>query len=243
MLMEKGVAREDVALKLTASNLGNDKAAAWLVRDEPLGAKVLKAIARKLNQASNRQAKQARRTPKKTFEDRVAKLKLDSAPRLGPANAPFKVTVFSDFQCGYCSRIAPTLHNLEVLAGDKVAIYFKHFPLGFHKRAKPAAVASYCAHKQDKFWDFHDAIFATPRALADDDLEGHAETLGLNLDDYRKCVSSKEASESVDADMAEGRRASIRGTPTILVNGRKYTGARSPGAMLDAIEKLERGAL
>jgi protein-disulfide isomerase len=187
--------------------------------------------------------RRSKRIQKKTLEDQVAKLKLDSTPRLGAANAPFKVTVFSDFQCPYCSKIAPILHNLKDLADGKVALYFKHFPLGFHRRAKPAAVASYCAHKQGKFWDFHDAIFATPRALADADLEGHAKKLGLNLDDYRTCVSSREASVSVDDDMAEGKGASVTGTPTILVNGRKYNGGRSPEAMLDAIEKLEQGAL
>jgi protein-disulfide isomerase len=231
LLLDAGVDRADVPAKLTSENLSSEKLASWLIQDVPLEAKALAT------------AIPSRPQPKKVLGDRTHLLEFKRAPRLGAARSPHTLTVFSDFECPYCSRMAKPLHDLAELAPGKVAIHFKHFPLGFHRRAKPAAVASHCAQKQGKFWEFHDAIFANARNLSDDDLRGHAKTLALDLEGYDACIVSKEASDFVDADMAEGKKAGVRGTPTVMIDGRLYQGDRSPQGLLRTIEKLESGAL
>jgi protein-disulfide isomerase len=54
----------------------------------------------------------------------------------GGANAKVTIVEFSDFQCPFCSRVVPTLHQIEKEYGDKVT---RRLP------AQPAAVPRGCA--------------------------------------------------------------------------------------------------
>ena len=81
-------------------------------------------------------------------------------PALGPDDAPITIVEFSDFQCPYCKRVVPTLHQLHEKYADQVRIVFRHLPLDkIHDRARPAAEASACANQQNGFWAFHDMLF------------------------------------------------------------------------------------
>ncbi len=77
----------------------------------------------------------------------------------GKADAVIKMIEFSDFECSFCRRVAPTIKALQVKYGDKLSLEYRHFPLAFHPNAQKAAEASECAGEQGKFWEFHDKIF------------------------------------------------------------------------------------
>src|SRR5690606_25132279 len=63
----------------------------------------------------------------------------DDAVR-GNRNAYVTIVVFSDFQCPFCSRLVPTLDRVVESHGpDQVRLVFKHHPLPFHDKARPAA--------------------------------------------------------------------------------------------------------
>jgi protein-disulfide isomerase len=47
---------------------------------------------------------------------------------------------------------------------------FKHQPLPFHPTAMPAALAAEAAHRQGKFWEYHDKLFAHQSKLEPNDL-------------------------------------------------------------------------
>ena len=79
----------------------------------------------------------------------------------GPANAPVTLTVFSDFQCPYCSRLVPFIDEVLAKNPDKVRVVFKQFPLRMHNFALPAALASLAAREQGKFWPMHDSSSPT----------------------------------------------------------------------------------
>ena len=67
--------------------------------------------------------------------------------------------------------------------------------------AAPAAKAALAAAQQGKFWEMHDAIFATQDLLSDDLLKGHAKALGLDLS--RAQVTQIAGSEHFDECVAE----------------------------------------
>jgi protein-disulfide isomerase len=46
-----------------------------------------------------------------------------------------------------------------------------------HPFAQKAAEAALCAHRQGKFWDFHDALFANQQALDPASLRAQGERL------------------------------------------------------------------
>jgi len=156
----------------------------------------------------------------------LAKIEVGQAPLRGPKNAPVTIVEFSDFQCPYCKNAVPTLHQIEKQYGNKVKVAFKHNPLPFHSNARLAAVASVAAQEQGKFWEYHDKLFENQQALDRASLEKYAGELGLNASKFKSALDSKKLEARVDADLAEGARSGVQGTPTFFINGRQMVGAQ-----------------
>ncbi len=148
-----------------------------------------------------------------------------TGPAKGPENAPVTIVEFSDFQCPYCSRLIPTLKQVQDKYGDKVRLVFRQFPLNFHQHAQKAAEASLCAADQGKFWELHDAMFANQQALAVEQLKAKAAELGLNADQFNSCLDSSKHAPAIQADMQAGSAAGVSGTPAMFINGRFVSGA------------------
>jgi protein-disulfide isomerase len=148
-----------------------------------------------------------------------------TGPAKGPANAPVTIVEFSDFQCPFCSRLTPTLAEVEKKYGDKVRLVFRQYPLPFHQNAQKAAEASLCAADQGKFWELHDAMFGNQQELGVDQLKAKAASLGLNADKFNKCLDSGEKNEAIQADIKAGSAAGVSGTPAMFINGRFINGA------------------
>src|SRR5262249_31108018 len=149
----------------------------------------------------------------------LAKIEVGQAPVHGPKNAPVTIVEFSDFQCPFCKKVVPTLHDIEKQYGVKVKVAFKHQPLPFHSNAKLAAVASVAAQEQGKFWEYHDKLFENQQALDRASLERYAGELGLNVSKFKSALDSKKLEARVDADVAEATRSGVQGTPTFFING------------------------
>ncbi|PKN56211.1 MAG: thioredoxin [Deltaproteobacteria bacterium HGW-Deltaproteobacteria-14] len=157
------------------------------------------------------------------LEEKANEFKLGPmTPIKGKKDAKVQITIFSDFQCPFCSRVAAPLTEVEKHYGDDLSVVFKHFPLSFHKDAMPAALAGQCAQEQGKFWEMHDQMFGNQKALSPDDLKGYAKAIGLDEAKFAACFESAKHKTDIEADMAEGREAGVRGTPTLYINGRKF---------------------
>ena len=134
---------------------------------------------------------------------------------------------FSDFECPFCQRVAPTLKKVRETYGDKVRLVWKDYPLTqIHPNAFKAGEAGHCAAEQGKFWEFHDRLFANQQALVPDALKGHASTLGLDTAKFNACLDSSKYSERVRDGIAQGTRLGVNSTPTIYINGRLVSGAQ-----------------
>lgn len=100
-----------------------------------------------------------------------------SAPVRGPPDAWVTIVEFSDFQCPYCRSAEPELEAVLAAHPQDVRLVYEQYPLAFHDRALPAALAADCAGQQDRFWEMHDLLMAG--ALDDASLAGYARQLGL----------------------------------------------------------------
>ncbi len=148
-----------------------------------------------------------------------------TGPAKGPANAPVTIVEFSDFQCPFCSRLTPTLKQVEEKYGNKVRVVFRQYPLPFHQNAQKAAEASLCALDQGKFWELHDAMFGNQQELGVDQLKAKAASLGMNADKFNKCLDSGEKAAAIQDDIKAGSAAGVSGTPAMFINGRFINGA------------------
>lgn len=137
-------------------------------------------------------------------------------PALGKEAAPVVVTVFSDFQCPWCRQMAGTLRQVADRFPNEVRIVYRHLPL--HEDSQRLAEASMCADAQQHFWQYHDALFREPGVRGEQTIE-IAKTIGLNVDDFEKCLKDGRFTPRVLADAAEANRLGVNGTPTLFVNG------------------------
>ncbi|MEE2789336.1 MAG: thioredoxin domain-containing protein [Myxococcota bacterium] len=144
----------------------------------------------------------------------------------GPANAPITIIEFSEFQCPFCSRVNPTLKQVQKEYGDKVRIVFKHNPLSFHKDAPLAAQASIAAGNQGKFWEMHDKLFENQRKLKAADIDGYAKAIGLDMTKFKADLNAPKTKAMVKADQALASKVGARGTPNFFINGKQLSGAQ-----------------
>ena len=146
-------------------------------------------------------------------------------PVRGSKKAPVTVVLFSDFQCPFCSRIEPTLAQVEKTYGDKVKLVWKHQPLPMHPQAEPAAEAAEAAREQGKFWEMHDKLFQNQQALSPDAYSRFAKELGLDLAKFEAARQSGRGRARIQEDQAVAGRIGVGGTPTLFVNGERIVGA------------------
>jgi protein-disulfide isomerase len=158
-------------------------------------------------------------------------------PTVGPARAPAKLVVFSDFQCPYCARVASVLKQVEAKYGDRVAITFRDYPLPMHRNATKAAEAGRCAADQGKYWTMQERMFANQQALDVPSLERYAGEAGLDAAALARCLEAGTYAAAVEADIAEGNKAGVSGTPSIFVNGRPLPAGGNLEAIVEAIDE------
>jgi protein-disulfide isomerase len=148
------------------------------------------------------------------------------APVRGSPNAPVTIVMFSDFQCPFCSRVEPTVKQIEDTYGDKVKIVWKNQPLPFHPNAMPAAKAAMAAYKQGKFWEMHDLLFANQQQENDANYEKWAQQIGLDVAKWKADKESPEIAAQITADSDEGKSVGANGTPAFFINGINVVGAQ-----------------
>jgi protein-disulfide isomerase len=167
--------------------------------------------------------------------------------RIGPADAPVTLVVFSDFECPFCARFATdALPALEQEFGGNMAVLFRHWPLQGHEWAYPAARAAECAAAQDRFREFHDAVFRSRSLLGKQSFHEFARTAGVrDLAAFERCATASDPVASIGEDVEEARRTGGRGTPTIVINGLRlrppYSTAIIADHVRDALEAAVAG--
>jgi protein-disulfide isomerase len=185
---------------------------------------------------------------RKTIEiitvDFIQKINVSGSPSKGPADAPVVVAVFTDFECGYCARLAKTVEKVLEQYPKEVRVVFKNFPLRNHKFSLEAAKAALAADAQGKFWEFHDRLFKNYHRLSSGKIQQIARELGLNEAQFEKQRQDPSIPGRIRRDIQDGVRAGVSGTPTVFINGRKLRARSLYGfqVLIDkALKKIKKG--
>lgn len=157
------------------------------------------------------------------------------ANKTGDPNAPITITEYSDYQCPFCKRFADSTERQLIetyVASGKVYFVYRSFGQFIGPESQAAAEASYCAGDQNKFWEYHDLLFANHTGenvgdYTDRKLLAFADALGLDMDAFRSCYNGGKYSDAVDQDARDGLTANIQATPSFVlsyvVNGETRT--------------------
>lgn len=146
-------------------------------------------------------------------------------PALGLATAPVTVVEFADFGCPYSAEESYVVRALAKQNADSVRFIFRDFPIAsLHPGAYLAAAGGGCAEEQNKFWEYHDAVFQHSGEFTEEKLVSYAAGAGLDGLRFQTCLQSGKYNAEVDQDIADGVAAGVKGTPTFFVNGVKIEG-------------------
>jgi protein-disulfide isomerase len=160
----------------------------------------------------------------------------DGSPAKGPAKAAVTIVEFSDFECPFCARVQDTLRQIRERYDGEVRLVFKHLPSEGHRHSLAAARAAYCAGEQDRFWQFHDALFATGN-LSPEIFGEIGARLGLAREKFATCLSGEGSRSAVVKDIELARRYRIDSTPSFLINGKLVKGALAFADFQNLIER------
>jgi protein-disulfide isomerase len=161
----------------------------------------------------------------------------DSARIRGNPASKVWMIIASDFQCPYCKMwhdSSDLTIRREYIDNGKVRLAFVNFPINSHANAVPAAEHAMCAAAQDKFWQMHDALFASQDKWAPlpdprPPLEQIAASVGVDMTALRSCVSSHKMLPLIEADREKASRARVRATPSFFIGD----------ALLEGVQPIE----
>lgn len=171
-----------------------------------------------------------------TPSETVFRVPVGSSPTLGPADADVTIVAFTDFECGHCRSVQPTLHALLEEFPGKVRLVVKHNPLPFHPAGMRASLfaAHVLAEKgASAFFRVHDALYESE--LDDAAFRALAASVALDGDEAIRAVDEKRHLRAVEDDLLAADDVGARSTPTFFINGRALIGALPKEAFSRAI--------
>ena len=166
---------------------------------------------------------------------------IDPASIKGNKDATVVLIEFVDYQCPLCRKFAAeTMDRVQAdyVTPGRVGLIARNFPLEeLHPLAFGAAKAAHCADAQGKFWEMDERLIRGTLALAPNDLNEHARTLGLDLDKFGRCVDDEKTGAAILKEKSDAAQWGIKGTPYFFV------GVRKPGSTEVQAIRLIKGAL
>ena len=143
------------------------------------------------------------------------------------ADAPIRISVFSDFQCPFCKTVSEQIPELIRRYSTKINVQYLFYPLDskcnsnvkgrFHDHACDAAAIAACDEK--KFVEIHDEIFSMQEKLGQGALAEIAKMHSL-----KDCIENASIKGKVIESINQGTKYNLKSTPTIIVNGKKIEG-------------------
>ena len=177
-------------------------------------------------------------------ESPVFNISTNDQPTLGNAEAAVTIVAFTDYQCPSCAAIHPALERLVKESGDKVRLVARDFPLSQHAEAFRAAEAAEGAREQGKYWEYVQVLLQNQSSLTVEKLKSFATQVGLDRTRFDAALDSRKFADLVQADIDDGIRLGLKGTPSLFINGRRVN-AKSYEELkesIDAALKLQASA-
>lgn len=151
---------------------------------------------------------------------------------IGDPAAKVILIEYGDYQCPGChAAYAETKAIADAYKDHGVVFVFRNFPLtSAHPHAFATAAAAEAAGLQGKFWEMHDTIYqhwSEWKDLSAEDrntrLESYAQTIGLNLAQFKTDISSQKVTFKINKDRALGAKSNVEATPSFFLDSKKLS--------------------
>lgn len=162
-------------------------------------------------------------------------------PTWGSRSAPVTWVLYSDYECPHCKKVEDTVDALKAKYGPlELRVIWKHNPLSFHKRARPASLASETVFRlrgNDAFWKFHTTLWDHQKNLDSQSFAGWAEAVGVDRARFQAAFDTQEFAAKIDEDLASGKAVGVSGTPASFINGVLLKGSQPEAEFVRVIDE------
>ena len=152
-----------------------------------------------------------------------------------PDTAEVKIVVFSDFECPYCRKMSNELGSFFNKHKDDIVIYYKHFPLSFHKNAKLLAKIYEAGKHFGYDWNMYQYSY---KNKSYEEITGIFEKK-LKKDEtgnFYKILNSPNITQKIKNNFKQGKKIGVKGTPYLIINGHPINGYQ-PDLIKNLIKK------
>lgn len=164
---------------------------------------------------------------------------LDEAALAGEPRAPVTLVAYACSRCPYCKTAVRALYD-QVTSGPlrgKVKLYLRPFPLKSHPESTSGDLAMIVAGRLGRFWPYTLAQFNRFNDFDPKRLGEIAEAAGLDRAEFEKGMTDEKSRERLEQSKKEGLRNGIEGTPTLFIDGRRYSYDLDLAVVVDALEE------
>lgn len=145
----------------------------------------------------------------------------------GPEDAPITLEFYADLESPVTRPAMAVIKELLDRYPTSIRLQFHNFPLAFHPQAPLVHEAALDAAREGHFWEFAGYILDHQDSIREQDLISYAGRLGLDEAKFAATLHERRYSARVEADLAEGAKRGIRGSPVIFVNTKRIDGVPS----------------
>ena len=188
------------------------------------------------------------------FKPKPAPVAFDynALPVLGSKDAPVKIVEFGDYKCPSCQffsqEIVPQIEK-DYIDKGLVSLHFMNFPfLGPDSTTAALAAQSVFHQSNEAFWKFNDALYkkqgnesvqwATPEFLTN---LIRSDGIAVDANKVLEDINKKTYASEVDEHYSKGHAAGVTGTPSIFINGVKFSNSLDYGSIKAAIDQALKG--
>lgn len=143
-----------------------------------------------------------------------------TSPTAGNSNGNAILVEFFDYQCSHCKEMEPAIEKL--ISGSNVKIIYKEFPI-FGAGSNYAAQMALAAAKQNKYSEFHNALFKVTGPLNESKIEEVAKSVGLNVDQLKKDMNDPAIKQELSDNYDLAKALSLVGTPSFVLSNKAMT--------------------
>ncbi|MDD5749633.1 MAG: thioredoxin domain-containing protein [Patescibacteria group bacterium] len=158
----------------------------------------------------------------------AAELISGDSPWLGSEEPFIHVVAYESLTCPFCREDQANIKRMLANFGSIVRFTTKDFPTdSLHPGSFEAHLAAACANEQGAYWQYRDVLYQNQTEFTKTNLKSFAVPLGINMNDFNKCLDEEKYTYEIKQSWAEGARIGVEGTPTYIINGNLIPGAIS----------------
>jgi protein-disulfide isomerase/uncharacterized membrane protein len=168
----------------------------------------------------------------------------DGHPWIGAVAPVLEITEFTDYECFQCKKMHFFLRRLIDSHPDKIRLIHRQYPMDdkinpivkepFHVGSAAMSLLAIYAQTRGKFWEMNDILFNTDITEGAINAKNLLKEAGVDTGGIMPNIYAPRIQIKLIADIREGLKLGITGTPAYVIDGKLYLGQIPP----DILEKI-----